>query len=204
MMAVLSELHRAVLFKHVPCLDSESSKCSSQPLPKPVALAEDMGLMDASEILNCIEDLQLHPVPFKPECGGRKHGHIWKFAMERLSARVSLQGVGDQRWLEFPSNHEQRGADSAAHQCSDKTGHKSQEQAGVLPKITMPAGSQNRLTVARGSMRMMRVSLLQLFPASLCVRQGKGFATWMERCEALLEEQDEANYLAKKQQLGCL
>ncbi|CAE7512764.1 rdgC [Symbiodinium natans] len=48
-----------------------------------------------------------------------------------------------------------------------------EEQAGVLPKITMPAGSQNR--------------------------QGKGFATWMERCEALLEEQDEANYLAKKQ-----
>ncbi|CAE7270568.1 rdgC [Symbiodinium sp. CCMP2456] len=48
-----------------------------------------------------------------------------------------------------------------------------EEQAGVLPKITVPAGSQNR--------------------------QGKAFATWMERCEALLEEQDEANYLAKKQ-----
>ena len=35
------------------------------------------------------------------------------------------------------------------------------------------------------------------------LRQGKAFATWMERCEALLEEQDEANYLAKKQCLIC-
>ena len=43
-------------------------------------------------------------------------------------------------------------------------------------------------------------------PASLgcLLRQGKAFATWMERCEALLEEQDEANYLAKKQCLAML
>lgn len=31
------------------------------------------------------------------------------------------------------------------------------------------------------------------------VRRNNDFSTWMERCEALLEAQDEANYLAKKQ-----
>ncbi|CAK9005043.1 unnamed protein product [Durusdinium trenchii] len=47
-----------------------------------------------------------------------------------------------------------------------------EEQAGALPKISVPAAQS---------------------------RRNNDFSTWMERCEALLEEQDEANYLAKKQ-----
>ncbi|CAJ1423160.1 unnamed protein product [Effrenium voratum] len=47
-----------------------------------------------------------------------------------------------------------------------------EEQAGSLPKITLPAATS---------------------------RKNNDFSTWMERCEALLEAQDEANYLAKKQ-----
>ena len=49
--------------------------------------------------------------------------------------------------------------------------HCIEEQAGALPKITLPMQS----------------------------RRNNDFSTWMERCEALLEAQDEANYLAKKQ-----
>lgn len=50
--------------------------------------------------------------------------------------------------------------------------HCIEEQAGSLPKITLPAVQS---------------------------RRNSDFSTWMERCEALLEAQDEANYLAKKQ-----
>ncbi|CAE8582634.1 unnamed protein product [Polarella glacialis] len=36
-------------------------------------------------------------------------------------------------------------------------------------------------------------------PALAVTEEGSGFSTWVERCEMLLEEEDEANYVAKKQ-----